>query len=182
MIQGHGLVECSRLFGFKHTAWIKAIKRGRLQVPKSPFRDRRRKYDWAEIQAYYDCGASYRECKEKFGFCAASWTNAVRRGELHPRKFGMAISELRSSAKRNRKPIKMRLVAAGLLKNACQSCGATDWQGKPLKMHLDHISGIRNDHRLENLRMLCPNCHSQTPTYGGRNARLRRLQEATPVP
>jgi 5-methylcytosine-specific restriction endonuclease McrA len=44
-------------------------------------------------------------------------------------------------------------------------------------MHLDHINGVRDDHRLENLRMLCPNCHSQTPTYGGRNAKRHSLQE-----
>ncbi len=49
-----------------------------------------------------------------------------------------------------------------------------------LSMHLDHVNGVRNDNRLENLRMLCPNCHSQTPTYGGRNAKLRRLQEPVP--
>lgn len=45
-------------------------------------------------------------------------------------------------------------------------------------MHIDHINGIGNDHRLENLHMLCPNCHSQTETYAGRNAkRRRRLQD-----
>jgi 5-methylcytosine-specific restriction endonuclease McrA len=44
--------------------------------------------------------------------------------------------------------------------------------------HIDHINGVRDDHRLENLRMLCPNCHSQTSTYGGRDVkRRRRLQE-----
>jgi 5-methylcytosine-specific restriction endonuclease McrA len=48
-------------------------------------------------------------------------------------------------------------------------------------MQIDHINGIGNDHRLENLRMLCPNCHSQTATYGGRNLRRRRLQEEAPV-
>lgn len=40
---------------------------------------------------------------------------------------------------------------------------------KELILELDHINGIRNDNRLENLRFLCPNCHSQTPTFKGRN-------------
>jgi 5-methylcytosine-specific restriction endonuclease McrA len=47
----------------------------------------------------------------------------------------------------------------------CQICGVSEWLGKPLRLHLDHINGISNDNRLENLRFLCPNCHSQTTTY-----------------
>ncbi|MDB4314432.1 hypothetical protein N9955_00110 [bacterium] len=43
------------------------------------------------------------------------------------------------------------------------------WNGKSLNLHLDHINGINNDNRLNNLRWLCPNCHSQTETYTGRN-------------
>lgn len=47
----------------------------------------------------------------------------------------------------------------------CAWCGIAEWRGHPLVLHLDHINGINNDHRLENLRLLCPNCHSQTDTY-----------------
>jgi len=43
-------------------------------------------------------------------------------------------------------------------------------------MHLDHINGVKNDNHLANLRMLCPNCHSQTETYGGRNLVLKRTR------
>jgi 5-methylcytosine-specific restriction endonuclease McrA len=50
----------------------------------------------------------------------------------------------------------------------CAWCGVSAWRGKPLILHLDHINGINNDHRLENLRFLCPNCHSQTETYSNR--------------
>jgi 5-methylcytosine-specific restriction endonuclease McrA len=176
--EGHGFVECSRHFGFMHTAWTKAIRRKKLSVAPSLFPDRRRKYDWAEIQAYYDGGRSYRECRTRFKFCAASWTNAVRRGELKPRRFGMPIAELLSSPKRNRKHVKSRLMGAGLLQNSCQQCGLTDSRGESLHMHLDHINGVKSDNRLENLRMLRPNCHSQTPTYGGRN--LKRAGVARP--
>jgi Zn finger protein HypA/HybF involved in hydrogenase expression len=47
----------------------------------------------------------------------------------------------------------------------CSKCGITDWHGEPLTIELDHINGINNDNRPENLRWLCPNCHSQTPTH-----------------
>jgi len=48
----------------------------------------------------------------------------------------------------------------------CEICGlGTTWNNKPIRLQVDHINGINNDHRLENLRFLCPNCHSQTETY-----------------
>ncbi len=50
----------------------------------------------------------------------------------------------------------------------CVICGINEWQGQRLSLHLDHINGINNDNRFENLRLLCPNCHSQTPTYSNR--------------
>ena len=65
--------------------------------------------------------------------------------------------------------IKQRLIRAGILENRCEECGLTDWRGKPLSIQIDHINGIKDDHRRENLRMLCPNCHSQTETFGSRN-------------
>jgi hypothetical protein len=52
----------------------------------------------------------------------------------------------------------------------CAECGIADnWNGRPLTLHVDHIDGQFWDCRLENLRFLCPNCHSQTATYAGRN-------------
>lgn len=62
-----------------------------------------------------------------------------------------------------------RLIKEGYLKNECSICHISEWQGKKLSLHLDHINGIHNDNRLTNLRLLCPNCHSQTETYTGKN-------------
>jgi|SRR5688572_15140310 len=57
-----------------------------------------------------------------------------------------------------------RLLAKGW-PYCCAICGISEWQGKALVLHLDHINGINNDNRVENLRLFCPNCHSQTTTY-----------------
>ena len=68
--------------------------------------------------------------------------------------------------------LKKRLILEGYLDKVCTECGITDsWNGKPIVLHLDHINGTNNDHRLKNLRLLCPNCHSQTDTWCGRGKR-----------
>ena len=51
----------------------------------------------------------------------------------------------------------------------CESCGLSEWCGKPIPLELDHIDGNPYNHKLENLRLLCPNCHAQTPTYRSKN-------------
>jgi transposase len=65
--------------------------------------------------------------------------------------------------------LKRRLINEHVLKNECHICGLTKWNGKEISLHLDHINGCRRDQRRENLRLLCPNCHSQTETYAGKN-------------
>lgn len=65
--------------------------------------------------------------------------------------------------------LKSRLFKAGLLENKCHICQIDQWQDRPLNCQIDHINGDTWDNRLENLRILCPNCHSQTETFSGRN-------------
>jgi hypothetical protein len=56
-------------------------------------------------------------------------------------------------------------------KDECQCGQASLWNGKSLILIVDHINGDNTDHRPDNLRILCPNCHSQTDTFAGRNKR-----------
>jgi hypothetical protein len=79
-------------------------------------------------------------------------------------------------AAKDRKHIKKVLLREGAIANRCSVCKCDPvWQGKPLVMRLDHINGDANDNRLENLRLVCPNCDSQLDTFAGRNtSRPRR--------
>lgn len=68
--------------------------------------------------------------------------------------------------------VKARIIKDKLLEYKCSSKNCpvhNEWNGHKISLHLDHINGDRTDHRLSNLRYLCPNCHSQTSTYSGRN-------------
>ena len=68
----------------------------------------------------------------------------------------------------DRKDLKRKIIKEGILEYKCSMCGISEWMNKPLSLQLDHINGINNDNRLENLRFLCPNCHTQTPTWGSK--------------
>ncbi len=70
--------------------------------------------------------------------------------------------------------LKKRLIQCGLLEQKCYAPDCTittHWNSKPIQLRLDHINGKNDDNRLENLRLLCPNCDSQTETYCGKNKR-----------
>jgi hypothetical protein len=68
--------------------------------------------------------------------------------------------------------LKLRLIREGLKDSKCEMCGLRTWNSRPIPLELDHVNGRRDDNRLENLRLLCPNCHALTPTHRGKNIGL----------
>ena len=137
-----------------------------------------KRYDWAEIQRYYDEGHTVRECEERFGFARASWTAARRRGAVVARSVRRPIEEYLVVGRRtNRHHLKRRLLAEGLKHAVCEECGLVEWRGRPLPLSLHHINGDGLDNRFENLQLLCGNCHGLTENFGVKNWRRRRAEK-----
>ena len=112
-------------------------------------------------------------------FTGQAWNknpeNPVYRGKYLPK-----LCEHSSLSSANVKELVYRL---GLKENKCENpeCGISEWQGKPIICELHHINGDSTDNRIENLQILCPNCHSQTDNFRSRNRNKKVLsaQEET---
>ena len=174
---GFSPMECSIRFDFTRIAWAKAQRAGRIVVRDGDQtvltgRWNNCRFDWIEIQRYYDDGHTLRQCAKKFGFSFGAWQKAVVRGDLKARPRLWTVEQVLSLST-SRLSVKRSLLRAGVLKNRCDECGIEEWRGRPIAIQIDHRNGINDDHRLENLRMLCPNCHSQTETFGAKNRRRK---------
>ena len=78
----------------------------------------------------------------------------------------------------SRVQLKRRLYEAGLKQPVCELCGQdNEWRGHELGMILDHVNGVSNDNRLENLRIVCPNCAATLDTHCGRTGRRPRADQ-----
>ena len=99
-------------------------------------------------------------------FAGMAW----RRGSALPVVPPRPLAEVLVRGKLERtSSLRTRLLKAGLKTAICEECRRSTWNGLPISLELDHINGRRDDNRLSNLRLLCPNCHAQTDTYRGRN-------------
>lgn len=136
--------------------------------------------NWPEVQQFYDLGNSANQCCITFEFNPASWAKAVKRGDIISRGSREWVITLEKLLVNNRYTntvhLKNRLIKEGILENKCLWCGVSNWRDLPIILQLDHINGDNTDNRLENLRLLCPNCHSQTETFCGKGKKLKQLR------
>ena len=166
LAQGLSLAEIARTLALsKSTVSYHARRLG--VEPDTRFA---RRYEWAVIRRFYEEGHTVTECRQRFGFDMSTWADALRRGDIVPLT---PKQRLEAYAQRGRPvpraSLKRLLLDAGVKREACERCGIDEWRGRRLSIALHHINGEPGDKRLENIQLLCPNCHSQTENYGGRN-------------
>lgn len=133
----------------------------------------------ANSNSYSDClralglgtngGSSTDVLKERIIELNCSTDHFNRRNHIGNATYTLDDILVENSSYANISSLKNRLLKEKRLEYKCAICGLTEWLKQPISLHLDHINGIHNDHRIENLRFLCPNCHSQTETYAGKN-------------
>ncbi len=144
------------------------MARGRIEVPLDKLKWAAKQQNSATAAANV-LGLSYTTFKRRCLEAGIPFkTNQSGKGEKRPAPWlEVPLDKILSNEHfMTGQGLKKKLLKAGLIENKCDECGCPPaWNGKPLTLQLDHIDGDRSNNARANLRLLCPNCHSQTPTF-----------------
>lgn len=116
------------------------------------------------------CGGNYRTIHKLIDensidtnhFLGQGWNKGLKKVINKPKPLSEILTE---NSYYSSDKLKKRLFRENLKEHKCEICGLSEWNGKELSLELHHINGNPTDNRIENLQILCPNCHSQTDTY-----------------
>lgn len=132
-------------------------------------------------------GGNYDSIKRKISelnldishFTGKAWNQGER---YRPIKEAIPLNEvlIENSTWINTNNLKLRLLKEGIKEHKCECCNNIIWMEQPIPLELHHINGIKNDLRIENLQILCPNCHAYTDNYRGKKLKIEK--EINPKP
>lgn len=177
--------ETAKVLGVSYSTIRKRSKSLGLPFPRSP---KRSPIDLAPIEKLEELvkqGLSLGEVALLLGVRDKAWSRSKLASRLNRERPGMEYiktskyqvwgkKDISHHLKRNgriRDNTKKRLFEEGILRKFCYICGQPPkWRGEVLTLQIDHINGNPLDHSIDNLRVLCPNCHSQTKTYAGKGS------------
>jgi transposase-like protein len=152
----------------------------------------RARYTDEELTEAIAASVSWAETLRRLGYCptGGNWRTLKKRtaelgistAHFDPRAASRAAARqppleevLVENSTYSRRSLKRRLYETGLKVRACELCGQDEmWRGRRISLILDHANGVRNDNRLENLRIVCPNCAATLDTHCGRSAKVVR--------
>jgi ribosomal protein L37E len=160
------------------------------------FRDTPAKYTLEQFGPIVQVSRSYSDVTRRLGLSTGHGNRKTVIGYI--RRYGLDISHFDAGYERTRKEtnsrlgldevlvenstyvsvqsLKKKLFKFGLKTKMCEECGqGEEWRGKRISLHLDHVNGNNKDNRIENLRILCPNCHAATDTYCNKNSSYSKL-------
>lgn len=123
----------------------------------------------AKLGIKYD---TYKKYAKKYG-CFI--TNQSGKGISKPSGTKISLEEILTGnhPQYQSNKLRLRLIKEGIFEHKCTSCELEEWLGRPIPLELEHIDGNPTNNTLENLELLCPNCHALTPTYRGKNVKTR---------
>ena len=137
---------------------------------------KQRTFDWSAIQMDIDAGYSIRDICKRNKLFSKTFYSAANKNLITLRSSyaKLSLEELLQLVENKRaNSYRRRLIRRAMIKTGieklCAICGNSQWFGKKLPLDLDHIDGNPKNNTIDNLRLLCPNCHSITPTWRGRN-------------
>ena len=145
--------------------------------------------DWSDVQVELDKGKSMTAVRQELKIGKHAMLQARIGGEIQfetrsvfdinkqtAAEYAAAMNGCRARS-HHRRQLRRKLVREGV-PYRCAICGNSEWLGRPLSLELDHVDGDSANNSVDNLRLLCLNCHSQTPTWRGRNTRLAKSRNS----
>lgn len=140
------------------------------------------RYTEEEIKEIFESSTSYREAMMKLGYAVSGSAHETMKGLV--KRFDLDVSHftgksqqkptvpieryLNNEAKINSSRLRPRLIKEGYFEHKCNRCGLTEWMGEPIPLELHHKDGDNLNNNLDNLEIICPNCHTFTDGYRNR--------------